>query len=296
MSHRYPWQLSSIWLVATIACGPTGSQWAQQTSARSSPAEQEPSSFQPPESRATSRAANSSGTKTIQPSSTLEPPVEPGGKSASKPTIALAATGKPAVSKETESTGQYLGKFRNTFYNFPAEVDHHGPLTTVFDAQCGPISRVPQAFHDRLCVQGSGQLRSGQTVSFAKRDCSCARMCPRTDQKICYSALDPERFPWGRGAMGTAIVPLRTVAVDSDEVPLGSSLYLPAFVGLPLNLDGSGHHDGCFVAADRGIRVRGKHVDVFAGSEAMTKKFNQLVPSNRGVEVYLDSPHCKATP
>ncbi len=65
-------------------------------------------------------------------------------------------------------------------------------------------------------MQGSGRLGAGQTVSFAKRDCACAAVCPRTGQKICFERLDPARFPSGRGASGGPITPLRTVAVDTQ--------------------------------------------------------------------------------
>ena len=43
---------------------------------------------------------------------------------------------------------------------------------------------------------------------------------------------------------------------------------------------------------DRGIKIRGQHIDVFTGKEVMTRLWNRLVPSNRGVTVILDSPFC----
>jgi 3D (Asp-Asp-Asp) domain-containing protein len=139
-------------------------------------------------------------------------------------------------------------------------------------------------------VQGSGRIASGATVSFAKRDCACADVCPRTGQKVCFEQLDPARFPHGRGAMGRAITPLRTVAVDSDVIPLGTPLWIPELVGLP-QADGS-KHDGCFVAEDRGVKVVGRQIDVFTGDPAMTARWNALYPSNRGVRVVLRDPRC----
>jgi 3D (Asp-Asp-Asp) domain-containing protein len=69
-------------------------------------------------------------------------------------------------------------------------------------------------------------------------------------------------------------------------------LYIPEYDGIPRDADGQSLHDGCFIAQDRGSRVEGKHVDVFTGHDAITKLWNRLVPSNQGVTVVLDSPHC----
>ncbi|MCC6647880.1 MAG: hypothetical protein IT374_20220 [Polyangiaceae bacterium] len=185
-----------------------------------------------------------------------------------------------------------LGTFRNTYYDFPRATDHEGPPTPVFSADCREIARVPRGFHDAVCVQGSGRLASGATISFAKRDCPCAEVCPRSGQKICFEALDPARFPSGRGALGTAITPLRTVAVDPSVVPLGTRLFLPELVGMPTSEDGAGSHDGCVIAEDRGSRVKGQHLDLFTGSEAMTRLLNRRLPSNQGLTVIAGEPRC----
>jgi len=179
--------------------------------------------------------------------------------------------------------------FRNTYYDFPAE-DAGKKTAAVFDASCAQIAAVTQAFHDKVCLQGSGRLSTGETISFAKRDCTCAAVCPKSGQKICFEKLDPVKFPSGRGSLGTAIVPLRTVAVDPAVIPMGSILYIPEFEGLP-RADGT-KHDGCFIAEDRGSKVVGRHVDLFTGDPAVTAKWNQLMPSNEGVHVEIDAPQC----
>jgi hypothetical protein len=69
-------------------------------------------------------------------------------------------------------------------------------------------------------------------------------------------------------------------------------LYIPEFEGLPRELNGTSRHDGCFIAQDRGLKVKGKHIDVFTGEPALTRLWNRLVPSNRGVTVVIDSPRC----
>ncbi len=180
--------------------------------------------------------------------------------------------------------------FRNTYYDFPAEGAGE-KKAKVFDAQCKAIASVTQAFHDQVCLQGSGKLASGDTISFAMRDCTCASECPRSGQKICFEKLDPKAFPSGRGASGKAITPLRTIAVDTAVIPLGSVVFIPEYDGLS-RPDGS-KHDGCFIAEDRGSAVVGKHIDVFTGDPSMTKRWNQLVPSNQGVHVEVGAPRCE---
>lgn len=179
--------------------------------------------------------------------------------------------------------------YRNTYYDFPR--DRGGDKSaTIYDAKCAPIAKVSQKFHDQVCVQGSGRLASGETVSFAKRGCACAAVCPRTSQKICFERLDPRSFPHGRGAAGRPITPLRTVAVDPAIIPLGTAIFIPELAGLPLP-DG-GTHDGCFWAEDKGIKVVGRHVDVFTGDPAVTAQWNDLVPSNKGVHVRIGDTRC----
>jgi 3D (Asp-Asp-Asp) domain-containing protein len=180
--------------------------------------------------------------------------------------------------------------FRNTYYDFPREGPGEKALT-LYDARCSPIAPVTRQFHDDVCVQGSGRIASGATVSFAKRDCECASNCPRTGQRICFDKLDPARFPHGRGASGTAITPLRTVAVDSAVIPLGTVIFVPELVGLPMP-DGT-RHDGCFIAEDRGIKVMGRQIDVFTGDPTLTARYNTIFPSNRGVHVRQNDPRCR---
>jgi len=196
------------------------------------------------------------------------------------------------TARPTKLEGRVLGSFRNTYYDFPNEGDYQGASVSLKDAACKTIKDVPRGFYEAVCVQGSGTLSSGATVSFAKRDCECAPICPRTSQKICFDQLDSKRFPWGRGATGQAITPLITVAVDSDVIPLNTPVYIPQFDGLPRDVGQTAAHDGCFIAQDRGLKVKGKHVDVFTGDEALTKVWNGLVPSNKGVTVVLDNPRC----
>jgi len=188
--------------------------------------------------------------------------------------------------------GRVVGTFRNTYYDFPSESDFTGENVALKSPSCKTIKSVARTFYESLCVQGSGTLSSGSTVSFAKRDCECAELCPRTGQHICFDELDAKAYPWGRGATGRAITPLLTIAVDSDLIALDTPVYIPEYDGIPRDPQRSAVHDGCFIAQDRGVRVKGEHVDVFTGHREITALWNGLVPSNRGVTVIVDHPRC----
>lgn len=191
----------------------------------------------------------------------------------------------------TGGGGRVLGTFRNTYYDFPTEGEHTGHAVPLMNASCQPIAKVPRGFYDAVCVQGSGSLKAGGTVSFSKRDCACAEVCPRTGQKICFDALDKSTFPWGRGAAGTPITPMRTIAADTAVLPMGTVVYIPELDGAPRGETGD-TLDGCFVVEDRGLRVKGEHVDIFTGYSAQTAMLNERVPSNQGVTVVVDAPRC----
>jgi 3D (Asp-Asp-Asp) domain-containing protein len=270
-----------------LGCSTAGSTWVAGPSG-SSESSGDPRSFQPPEAQR-SNVQRRPVTRILEPKPSDPEP----GETTERGKVADRRSMPGAELEPAEAdNGSELGMFRNTYYNFPHQLDYAGPSVSLFDAQCHPLAQVPRAFHDTLCVQGSGSLASGRTVSFARRDCACARTCPRSGQKICFAELDAKAFPWGRGAAGTAITPLRSVAVDIRVIPLGTPLFIPEFVGLPLDAHGGGAHDGCFIAEDRGIKVVGQHVDVFTGRVAMTKLWDARVPTNQGVTVYIDSPRC----
>ncbi|MDI1429772.1 3D domain-containing protein [Polyangium sorediatum] len=224
---------------------------------------------------------------TLAPPDTTPAPA-PSPASSAEEVVTITAQGSATGPAASFRNGE---RFRNTYYDFPKE-DAGPKNTTIYDASCKPLTNVTQDFHDRVCVQGSGRLSTGETVSFAKRDCDCASVCPRTSQKICFERLDPARFPTGRGALGKAITPLRSVAVDSSVIPLGTVLFIPEFKGV--SLPEGGRHDGCFVAEDRGMKVVGRQIDVFTGDPAATIRLNALVPSNRGVRVYADDARCRS--
>jgi 3D (Asp-Asp-Asp) domain-containing protein len=273
--------------LALLACSTAGSTWMEEPLTPDDEALLSPEDVQPPPPAGPTPRPKAMRAVTLggaPPDASDTPPEAPG------PGGGFVTGG--ARSGTAVTGGRSLGTFRNTYYDFPSEAEFEGPTGTLYDRECKPLATTPKAFYEAVCVQGSGTLRRGSTVSFSKRDCSCADVCPRTGQKICFDELDAQKFPWGRGATGKAITPLLTVAVDSDVIPLGTAIYVPELQGLPRDTSGTLAHDGCFVAQDRGLKVKGKHVDVFTGDRSVTALWNQRVPSNRGVTVVLDHPRC----
>jgi 3D (Asp-Asp-Asp) domain-containing protein len=269
--------LALLGIVASLAaCGGwgNGSKWVQEPineeerSARTEAEEHEPAPREPSD---WAKASNANRRRTI-------------GGAAPDDTGTSFGDARPET-PHGAAGGRVLGTFRNTYYDFPNEADHTGPPVSLMNARCEPIARVPRGFYEAVCVQGSGSLARGGTVSFAKRDCTCAEVCPRTGQRICFEALDKARYPWGRGASGAAIAPLRSVAADTNVLPMGTVIYIP-------ELDGVEGVDGCFVVEDRGLRVQGEHVDIFTGEPARTATMNARVPSNAGVTLVVDAPKC----
>jgi 3D (Asp-Asp-Asp) domain-containing protein len=285
------WAAAAL-LLASARCSTMGSHWVAEP-APNKAAGTASSELEPPPAPTTTRPAAPTPARRIGRGDNGETFVESAAELRPR-------AGEDPVSVEVgpklppSVAGRRLGTFRNTYYDFPREDEYQGRDVALFDARCRTLAQVPESFHDAVCMQGSGLLADGRPVSFARRDCRCARLCPRSGQHICFEALDESNFPWGRGATGRAIVPLLTVAVDSRVIPLGTPLYIPEYDGLPRDAAQSSRHDGCFVAQDRGFKVRGEHVDIFTGETATTELWNSLVPSNTGVTVIVDSPKCSA--
>jgi 3D (Asp-Asp-Asp) domain-containing protein len=286
---RFGFSTSILGLCA--GCATAGSTWMAEPLPSETPASgvsEAPAEPGPPPAAAAPRTTHVIGA----PSEASDPASE--GEAADPAGLSAGPRAVPPViaTRVARAGGRSLGTFRNTYYDFPSEGDFQGDKLAVKNARCETIREVPRAFFETLCVQGSGTLAAGGTVSFAKRDCDCAEKCPRTGERICFDLLDAQSFPWGRGATGKAITPLVSVAVDSDVIPLGTPLYIPELDGLPREPGGETRHDGCFLAQDRGVRVKGKHIDVFTGHSSITTLWNSLVPSNQGVTVVLESPRC----
>ncbi len=180
---------------------------------------------------------------------------------------------KPAGPDRNLHTGPALpNKLKITYYYLAHEKDHSPgpPNETIVDSSCKPIATVSQKFYYALCIEGSGKLKDGRVINYWTK-CSCAPPCSK-GARICYKVLDAKKFPWGLGAKGNGLIPLRSWAVDKSVIPLGTVVYAPAWDGVMMpKVDGLGgwKHDGCFRADDVGGGIKGYHYDFFAGTRAM---------------------------
>lgn len=191
-----------------------------------------------------------------------------------------------------------LGSAWITHYYLAQEGDHEGePLDApLLSPDCTILADVPRAFHDDLCIEGSGQLRDGRVLNYAStctRACFAAVRCGRRAVKTCYRVLDRDRYPWGMGAGGRPLVPDRSVAVDPSVVDLGTVLYVPELDGM-VPPGRSTPHDGCVRADDVGGAIRGLHIDFFAATRARWRAWERILPTRSFVTLIAHDPHCQA--
>ncbi|MFU8805411.1 MAG: hypothetical protein ACNA8W_16480, partial [Bradymonadaceae bacterium] len=100
--------------------------------------------------------------------------------------------------EEERDAGTFIGEFIHTYYYLADETQYSGSATTtLYDSQCRAMAQVSASFSDSVCIEGSGKLRDGTIINYAST-CSCGRRCP-TGGTVCYSKLDANRFPWGKG-------------------------------------------------------------------------------------------------
>lgn len=192
-----------------------------------------------------------------------------------------------------------VGTMWNTYYFLADEDDHTGAQDTpIYDADCVEIARVRQAFHDSVCIEGSGLLSDDRVINYATgctTSCPAARRCGGESYRICYSVLDSDRYPWGQGAGSRALVPDRSMAVDRDFIALGSWVYFAQLDGLAR--PGTGEvHDGCLRADDVGGGIAGDHFDFFAGSRSRWLEWEALLPTRSTLDATVDDPRCYPSP
>jgi 3D (Asp-Asp-Asp) domain-containing protein len=198
-----------------------------------------------------------------------------------------------------DATPRALGEMWNTFYFLADEDDHEGERDTpIYDQECNELARVRREFHDSVCIEGSGQLADDRIINYATTctdTCAAALSCGGRAYKICYSVLDPERYPWGMGAGGRVLVPDRSIAIDRAFVDLGSLIYFEELDGL-VPPGASAPHDGCMSADDVGGGIDGNQFDFFAGSRARWLEWEDQIPTRSTFHAWVDHPRCYPQP
>lgn len=210
------------------------------------------------------------------------------GKELAKQTITIT------VQSTNLDKGTLVGQMYNTYYYLANEADYTGTANTdLNDSSCSSIVKTSANFSDAVCIEGSGKLKDGRVINYAKK-CSCGRPCP-TGGIVCYSVLDKTKFPWGMGNKSNALVPLRSWAVDTSVIPSGTILYAEQWDGVKIPaLSGIGNftHDGCFRADDVGGGIKGMHYDFFAGTKPMWLALEKLFKTKTYFTVYKNPGRC----
>ncbi len=187
--------------------------------------------------------------------------------------------------------GTSIGTFYNTYYYLANEADYTGaPSANLYAPDCSVIAVVSSSFANSACIEGSAILKDGRVINYHS-PCACGGPC-----SYCWSVLDKNKFPWGKGSRNNPLEPLRSWAVDTSVITHGTILYVEEWDGLNLPaVDGLGGapHDGCFRADDVGGGITGKHVDIFAGTKAMWRELEKIFPTRTNFTVYIDSPRCQ---
>ena len=170
-----------------------------------------------------------------------------------------------------------LGQVLLTFYWIVDETSsrYDGKRETkLLDTRGEVIARTHANFRRDLVMEGTGWLRDGRTIMYARKVGGVHRF------RI-------TRSRYGITATGCQLNPYRTAAIDPRLIKLGSKIYIPQLKGTTLP-DGT-IHDGVFTANDRG-KFRGAHVDIFVGAgPGSTKPFARHGYRSRSrVTVYLE--------
>ena len=200
-------------------------------------------------------------------------------------------------SSTSQDKGQFFAQMKQTYYYLANEADYSGSASlNIVDSSCKKIATVSSNFYTAMCIEGSGKLKDGRVINYAKK-CSCAAPCGYKSAKICYSVLDKSKYPWGAGSKSKALVPFRSWAVDTSLIAHGTALYAKEWDGVQIPKQGGiggFTHDGCFRADDVGGGIKGKHFDYFSGTKSMYQALSKGgLASGKYFTVHKNAGKCK---
>ncbi len=193
--------------------------------------------------------------------------------------VCLAAT--PAAA---QSAIYYPGRWQLTQYwiaqERPSPRDARA-ATPVRSRDGHAIAYTCSTFLADLTMEGTGRTWDGRILNWDTR----------IGHQACFVEVDRDSYPFGIGVAGYALVPFRSLAVDSRYIPIGHTVEMPDLIGLSMP-DGS-RHDGCFVAVDGGGAINGHHIDLFVPNPADWYELSRAreLPSHVR-QVVVDAPRC----
>lgn len=155
---------------------------------------------------------------------------------------------------------------KNTYYYVAYESDYPGGARhTVKKNGGGDFGKVSHSFCVNLDIEGTGILKNGVTINFAREGAGTQGQCTGTTRHY-YEEVGPSA-PFGYGNVGkNPLRPFRSAAVDNSIIPKKSILFIPQTKGM--QLPNGGTHDGYWVADDTGSRIRQNNIDLFIGKKS----------------------------
>ena len=206
---------------------------------------------------------------------------------------------------DLENTGQIWGTY---YYVKTAKSAGNGiPLKDMQGKDLGPKLSPKDwclaGVEGTVAIAGAVYNYSGKTGT---SQTSCHGFTGLRDDLV--RALEKTRWkvakgPFGDGSGGYILAPFRTLAVDKNTFPLGTTLYVSKARGAKLSLpDGTtAKHDGYFFAGDTGGAITGRHVDFFLGvtetnpfpfvTSASSGKFDVRLVTNAQTKAWLKALH-----
>jgi 3D (Asp-Asp-Asp) domain-containing protein len=193
-----------------------------------------------------------------------------------------SSTSQPTSAPSADPYGKPLGTFKVTFYVLTEETlfPDNGDGTTLYRTDGSVIGKFSQKFISDIRLQGSGRLASGEVITPAGK-------C-QYGQGTCFQLLSTKKYPWGRGATGRALKLFGSAAIDPKVVPYGTKIYIPELDGFVWN---GKKMDGCLSADDTGGGIRGKEIDVFAGTRKALPSALKLFPKGKAT-LYDGTERC----
>jgi len=171
--------------------------------------------------------------------------------------------------RSASGTATNLGKFKVTYYWIEDEIDYHGQKEVPLYLENGSLlGYFPRQFVSAFKKEAVARLKDGKLISYLKR---------KGTVRIVTEPL---------GYQGYTLTTLKSVAVDTHLIPLGSKLYVPQFERLYMGSNGV--HNGIFHANDIGSDIQGNHIDIFIGEKENLKYMMSKSGRSSGqVDVYL---------
>jgi len=166
--------------------------------------------------------------------------------------VASPEAAKPVVAVTPEPKVVKTVKLRNTYYLILDESRYApGTEASILTMSGSLIAKVSASYKKGLDIEGTGRLRDGRVVNYAGRG---------ADKSVRYLV---SKAPFGYGVGGCPLVPFKTIAIDKNVVPYGSTVRIKETVGMVLP-DGS-KHDGLWKAEDTGGAIKNDRLDFFLG-------------------------------